>query len=67
MIDSQMKREYRKILDDADRSANRINHMYVPSRVLHDSPSGKLLGVRLPTTKDNLLCAAAPKPALCVH
>ena len=31
MIGSQMKREYGKTLDDADRSANRIYHVYVPS------------------------------------
>ena len=31
VIGSQMKREYEKTLDDADRSANRIYHIYVPS------------------------------------
>ena len=58
MIDSQMKREYGKMLNDADLSANRIYHIYVPSQSFALYPPGKFSRLYLFVEDNNLLYAA---------
>ena len=57
MIDSQMKREYEKMLNDADLSANRICHMYVPSQSFALYPPGNFSRLYLFVEDTNLLYA----------
>ena len=57
VIDSQMKREYGKMLNDADLSANRICHMYVPSHSFALYPPGNFSRLYLFVEDTNLLYA----------
>ena len=58
MIDSQMKREYGKMLNDADLSANRIYHIYVPSHSFALYPPGNFSQLYSFVDDTNLFYAA---------
>ena len=58
VIDSQMKREYGKMLNDADLSAIRIYHINVPSQSFALYPPGNFSRLYLIVQDNNLLYAA---------
>ena len=58
MIDSQIKREYGKVLNDADLFANRIYHIYIPSHSFALYPAGNFSRLYLFVEDTNLLHAA---------